>query len=127
MLHDLAMTMWRKLIGLGIVAHWSFSDGLAQTFEAVSVKPCDAAGIGGGGQGGRGWRSTSPIRIPREAAFQLRDGGRAHPVCLPGFRDGQRHSEQHLDTLPIKGGPAWIYSDRYQIEAKAEGTPPEER
>jgi uncharacterized protein (TIGR03435 family) len=37
------------------------------------------------------------------------------------FANGEFHP---LPQVPISGGPPWIKSDRYQITAKVEGTPP---
>jgi uncharacterized protein (TIGR03435 family) len=37
------------------------------------------------------------------------------------FANGQRHGFSGPDRLPIEGGPAWISSERYTINAKAEG------
>ena len=119
------MTMWRKLIGLGLITAFVVADGLAQTFEAVSIKPCDAAGIGGGGREGGNGVAPPQFVSPGRLHFNCATVAGLIQFAYLDYANGQRHSEQHLDTLPIKGGPAWIYSDRYQIEAKAEGTPPE--
>jgi uncharacterized protein (TIGR03435 family) len=56
----------------------------------------------------------------------MRDGGGFDPVRLLTFANGQRHALPRGDFAPVEGGPAWIYSDRYELEAKAEGTPSEE-
>ncbi len=75
-------------------------------FEVASIRPCEPALPGAGRRGGL---SVTP--------------GRLHVICMTvnalaqiaygvGFR------------FPIEGGgPAWIRSDGYDIEAKAEGNP----
>jgi uncharacterized protein (TIGR03435 family) len=126
LLYWLAMRMWRNLIGLSFIAAFAVADGWAQTFEAVSIKPCDAAGIGGGGREGGNGVAPPQFASPGRLHFNCATVAGLIQFAYLDYANGQRHSDQHLDSLPIKGGPAWIYSDRYQLEAKAEGTPREE-
>jgi uncharacterized protein (TIGR03435 family) len=84
--------------------------GAAPKFEVASIRPsadCDAAGRRGGAA------SPSP--------------GRLTVTCLPVALLIQsaygRYANGHLNSglpLPISGGPAWIDSNRYDINAKAE-------
>ncbi|MGB7220704.1 MAG: TIGR03435 family protein [Vicinamibacterales bacterium] len=85
-------------------------------FEVASVKPCGddlpAGGRGGGGSFAPG-RMTLNCQVVKgliQAAYLLHvDSAVAHPELV-------------LST-PIEGGPAWITSERYTINAKAdEGT-----
>jgi bla regulator protein BlaR1 len=88
----------------------------AAAFEVASIKPC-AGGEPGGARGGRGGGdgqsgpspdrlnlSCRPLRMMIRMAYDARRG-------FP------------LPNTPIEGGPGWIDSDRYEIIAKAEGTP----
>jgi uncharacterized protein (TIGR03435 family) len=104
---------------VGIVAALLTARALAaQTprFEVVSIKQCEpgAASAGRGGSG-RAASPASPVRLSlscltvqqmiRMAYVQFANGKRQFP-------GGQE--------VPISGGPAWISSERYDIEAKAE-------
>lgn len=39
------------------------------------------------------------------------------------FASGERQGSASFKRLPVEGGPAWINSERYTLDAKAEGTP----
>jgi bla regulator protein blaR1 len=89
----------------------------AAKFEVTSVKPCkdsapDAGRKGGApAPGGPSGRLAVPCRstmdLIRMAYVQFANGKRNFPG---------RH-------VQIEGGPSWLNSDRYQIEAKSEGAP----
>ena len=83
----------------------------AQSFEVASIKPCKGDGGPEGSSPGRlnlGCRSV--IDLIRSAYVFYVDGH---------FHLG------YVDRVPIEGGPGWINSERYDINAKAEGTPGE--
>ena len=80
-------------------------------FEVASIKPCIGEAPNRSG-------SRSPGRLNRECQTVM-DLIRAAYVT---FANG------HVDlvsSIPIEGGPGWINSDRYTIDAKADGIPSE--
>lgn len=85
----------------------------APQWEVVSVKPCKVdlpAGTRGTGSG----RPFSPGRLNLEC--QVLSG------LIQAAYINSRGVAAVYNT-PIEGGPAWINSERYTINAKAEGTP----
>ena len=85
------------------------ADATVPQFDVVSVKPCDPGADAGGSRGGR---RASPDR--------------RYVPCMPvrglirlAFLRGQ---SQRADN-PVVGGPDWINSARYTIEAVAPGVP----
>src|SRR5580704_12617658 len=83
-------------------------------WEAASVRPCeptpDVAGRRGGGM------SVTP--------------GRLHITCIPtmflslsAYVSFANEILRPAESVPVSGGPTWLNSDPYDIEAKAEGNP----
>lgn len=88
-------------------------------WEVVSIRPCEAPVPGGRGKGAGGDnQSQGPgyLNICRTAIDLIRF---AHVQYANGDRTPP-------SRVPIEGGPAWIRSDRYRINAKAEGEPAQE-
>ncbi len=86
------------------------ASGTSLKFEVASVKPCsdDGAAAVRGGRGGDG-RGT-PGRLDLSCRTVMSIIETAYTSGMPPLP-------------PIEGGPGWIHSERYVINAKAEGTP----
>ena len=81
---------------------------VAPKFEVASIKPCQGERqVPGGGQP---WANSSPGRLST-GCNRLLD---ANGIGLIGHA---------YPELPIEGGPSWIHSAFYEINAKAEGNP----
>src|SRR5690349_3015315 len=78
-------------------------------FDVVSVKPCSDDGAGNGERsGGRGPNSPTTFSMNCTPVMGLI----RHAYVM--FANGHVNPDP---TLTIEGGPAWILSERYQIEA----------
>jgi uncharacterized protein (TIGR03435 family) len=101
--------------------------GMAATseFEVAAIKPCSqSGGNDSGGRGGGGSRglSTSPGRLAitcMTVADLINVAYVQYGNDSPLANDGGGP----FDARRLKGGPAWAYSSRYSIEAKADGIP----
>jgi uncharacterized protein (TIGR03435 family) len=87
------------------------SDAVVPKWEAVSIKPCApggaAAGPGPQGPGRMSWPCV-PVEMLIHHSWLLFPDGKFN---LAGAK------------TKVEKGPAWMYSDRYTIEAKAETVP----
>jgi uncharacterized protein (TIGR03435 family) len=118
------MLNFTRTLALAFAMSAAFSaPSVTPVFEVASIKLCPGAssntkgGGARGGGGGVGERNSSPDRLSlpcqpvkeliRMAYLTFADGHPRLPVSLP----------------PIEGGPAWAGSERYKVDAKAEGTP----
>jgi uncharacterized protein (TIGR03435 family) len=88
-------------------------------FEVISVKPNTKCGDGGGrdGGGGGGGRSWSAGRLSLECRTVMS----LVQMAYVQFANGTRRPPG--SEVPIEGGPGWINSIRYDIDAKAGGAP----
>jgi uncharacterized protein (TIGR03435 family) len=77
-------------------------------FDVASIKPCKESTFGTNGG------ATSPGRLTEHCAVVANLVKRAYGM----FRDGKMEERGRL--AKVEGGPAWAYSDRFEIEAKAD-------
>ena len=82
----------------------------ALKFEVASVKPCRADVAPGGSKGGSS--SAGRLHLPCQTVMSLIQW------AYVNFANGHFNP---LGSVPISGGPAWINSDRYEVNAKVEG------
>src|ERR1022692_2140063 len=96
-----------------LAAYAQSSDAAAQKFEVVSIKRCQDSDRGGGGgeptPGRLHLNCVTTANLIRMAYLAFQTGQPNEPVS-PTFLQ-----------QPISGGPSWINSDRYRIDAKANG------
>jgi hypothetical protein len=107
----------------------------APKFEVAAIRLSSACDTGGrSGKGGNSSRirwspgsldveCTTLERLIQQAYLAYGDG-----QLLPVMANGVQlpRMSVRLMSQPIKGSPAWVNSDRYNIQAKAEGAPSEE-
>lgn len=91
-----------------------------QKFEVASIRKCGPNVVvplrEGGGLGSKG---PSPNRVTRECFTVMALLQDAYVI----FADGQDRSPAAIQMPPIEKAPAWLSSDLYTIDAKAEGAP----
>ncbi|HKQ88587.1 MAG TPA: M56 family metallopeptidase [Candidatus Acidoferrales bacterium] len=110
------------LIGAGnvtvIQAQSAVSSG--QKFEVAAIHPCDrnAPAPGLREMGGLGETGPSPNLVIKKCVTVMSLLKDAYII----FANGQDRAFG-IQAPPIEGAPAWISSDRYTVEAKADGTP----
>jgi uncharacterized protein (TIGR03435 family) len=81
-------------------------------FEVASIKRCQDSDRGGGGD------APSPVRVELNCVTTA-DVIRMAYLAFATGRPNESVSPTFLQQ-PISGGPAWMNSDRYRIDAKAE-------
>jgi uncharacterized protein (TIGR03435 family) len=107
------------VIALGLAQ--SQTETVTPKFDVVAVRPCRNGDVGPGRGAGGGVRSSPSglLLIHCETLASL--------IPQAYLNDSERAVlDPHFVRIlhrPLKGGPSWIHSDLYSVEAKAEGAP----
>ncbi len=98
-------------------------------FETVSIQPGCAQPVMENRKSGSGARKTGAPAPPSPGSLNLNCSTVAAMIhaAYGTFASGHPLEEasplQYLDAVPMSGGPAWIYTEPFQIKAKAPGDP----
>jgi len=92
------------------VSQAQFAPANTPRFEVASIKPCSEPLNGPA-------PNSSPGRLATDCAELLNLMGNAYT----SYADG--HLNLNSDPTPITGGPSWVHSASYDINARAEGNP----
>jgi uncharacterized protein (TIGR03435 family) len=99
------------------------TQGVAPKFEVASIRRCEPGDTGsrvaGGRSGGGGTFTGSPGRLNVTCMTVAEIVTRAYVQ----YGDPPPLNHPKWDAALVTGGPDWARSDRYTIEAKADGTP----
>jgi len=87
----------------------------APKFEVASIKPCSIEDMARGGRGGAGG-SSDPIRV----SVECRTVKDLIESAYLRYANGVGHSPEEIHLTPIEGGPSWIESEHYTVDARPE-------
>lgn len=87
-------------------------------FEVVSIKPCEP-GVTSGYVGFDEGSAPGRLRIDCDVLADANHTGLIQ-AAYNRYASGQLTS---IRVIPIEGGPTWIHSERYEINARADGNP----
>ncbi len=82
-------------------------------FEVASIKPCGEGDTAGDSKSGGAEESLSPGRLHEDCRTLLNLIQSAYVLFANGHVNPRAQ-------VPVEGGPAWIRSERYRIDAKAD-------
>ena len=103
-----------------VAAEWhQTSPADTPKWDVVSIKPCrQAAGAGAGGRGAGPGVARIPTASPDRLNLTCRTVQQLIIQAYLSLPNGRRNLQ-----IGMEGGPSWISSEQYEINAKAEGTP----
>ena len=89
----------------------------AQKFDVASVKPCETNAPGTGGRAGAAGASPGYLNLSCVTLRALVNLAYADDLVNKPYGPGGTPGVPEL----VRGGPSWAYSEKFTIEAKAEG------
>src|SRR3954454_119776 len=92
-----------------------------QKFEVASIRRCDAATAARGGRGSAGGEGAPGAASPGRIVIRCVTPLTLLQHAYVRYADGKTEPTFAMRMPPIKGAPAWVTSDLYTVEAKAEG------
>jgi len=98
-------------------------------FEIASVRPCPPFGSGARGVGGArgGGGGGAPASSPGTLLLSCGPFGNTLDQLIRQayltYANGQRNNQFRNPPVSIEGGPRWLTTDRFEVNAKAEGNP----
>jgi len=93
----------------------------SRRFDVASVKPCKDEPVTPNGQRRPEYRADSPGRVSIECITLERMIYFAYAGI--GSMDNRLRNDHPNDSSRIRGGPGWVRSDKFRVEARADGAP----